>query len=730
MCRSLYVSLTQEFFSTCLFSNAQSGPRGAMETTRSQTTDAQQSLLQRVAQRRQQLEAKLRSKRSAGVVTNLSKSDGSESTGQLGRGEEQVRASRRELNGLKAGAADAVTRFRVSTDADENERRLRQEGVVADRMERITEDARTSKKSHGAIQMCFDHLHEHSVPQQLFKELNHQKEQCRRVIEVKDKLISELRLQLREKEEDYVKSLKKQAEDIDRLIDTMHTQTDTVAAAYHRELDAIEAAYAQERKELLDANAAKINEVVQEREAEESTLHKDRALKVWADQKTLDDEFEANAEKFNKLKMDMQHEIHGLSQELEKLRARYILNMEKLNYNLQVLRERCKENKKAIELHRRKIGRLLEIQSNLIAKYSDTDKKFRHVNTELTEAYRRVTEQYKDLQLKFQHFEKADADKHDQVWRMHESDNMKLVHKCLQGDRVIFEELLGVAWAPPPIDFWANAGGGLGVGASAAGGTAGGSGALNVAASGAFGASGGDPEATAGSQGGAGAEEPIELGEAGEAVLQLLYSQMPFLVEERVRKAIDELGDVEAANMKVDTLLKILNIRQTSDVQRMVECFVTTTEDGTQQTLISPQEAILALQRFMQDRQASRSKQQLDLSGVSETAAASKKAAAPSKADLAHQRRKQEREFWDRMSSVVTPGHLRIWTAVEKGLDKYLKQLQMRQKLIDETDDIRKQNDELRALLNQYLSSRLNDELFSPPQLQVVGRQSTGNAAS
>ena len=102
--------------------------------------------------------------------------------------------------------------------------------------------------------------------------------------------------------------------------------------------------------------------------------------------------------------------MQGLEQQLEEMRALYQLNAEKLEYNLRVLSERVKENEKAIQHHKRKLARLQDVLSGLITKYADTDKKFQHENNILTEQYRRITEQYKDLQLKFQYFE--------QVWRL------------------------------------------------------------------------------------------------------------------------------------------------------------------------------------------------------------------------------------------------------------------------------------------------------------------------
>ena len=648
------------------------------------TTDdsLQPTLMQRISERRTALEAKLRAKRAGTADTTKHE----EAEAKLGKGEEQVRASRRELTLLKTAASDAVTKYRVETDAQENERRIREEVHQAARMQKTQEEASMSQRRQGSIQMKFDSLYQCKVPQDLLKEIEQQREACNKVIEIKDQLIREFRAQLRDKEEEYVKSLKQQSEDIDRLIETMHAQTNTMVAAYTRELKSIEDAFCQERRELLDANEKEIEGLVNQRRARERDHGKRREARVWEDQKVLEDKYEENAEKYNKSKMDMQHDIHGLAQEMERMRALYLLNAERLNYNLQVLRERVRENGKAINQHKKKLARLQDVLSSLISKYNDSDRKHRQVNNELTASYRRVTEQYKDLQLKFQHFEKADAEKFKQVWQMHENDCMKLVHECFQADRVVFEQQLGVAWVPPSLDFW-----------------------LQPNEDEAHKVNEAEEQQ---------ADETVELSENATAMLQILYSQAPFLVDETVREVVDSLEASEATSLRVETVLKSLNIKKTEDVEKLLEFFLTETEDGSS-VLIHPQEAIQALHHFLEDRRKEMALKidlsQMDKSGVKQPSVVSKKVEA----------RKAERLFWERMASCLPEAHQRIWKSLERGLETYLKQLQERSSLIEETDTIRKQNDELRGALNQFLGSKINEELFAPPQLVVNAMAST-----
>lgn len=67
------------------------------------------------------------------------------------------------------------------------------------------------------------------------------------------------------------------------------------------------------------------------------------------------------------------------------------------------------------------------------------------------------------------------------------------------------------------------------------------------------------------------------------------------------------------------------------------------------------------------------------------------------------------------MKKVISERKLRIWDAIDQALPQYNDALKERSKLIVETDNLKKQNAELRMLLQQYLSSKVNKELQIPP---------------
>ena len=67
---------------------------------------------------------------------------------------------------------------------------------------------------------------------------------------------------------------------------------------------------------------------------------------------------------------------------------------------------------------------------------------------DLTEEYKTITEQFKDLHNKFQHFEVADTKRYRDVWQMHKEEVTELMRKVLQADKIIHEQL-GLGWFPP-----------------------------------------------------------------------------------------------------------------------------------------------------------------------------------------------------------------------------------------------------------------------------------------
>eukprot|EP00951_Prasinocladus_malaysianus_P010067 scaffold73849_cov51-Prasinocladus_malaysianus.AAC.1 len=60
----------------------------------------------------------------------------------------------------------------------------------------------------------------------------------------------------------------------------------------------------------------------------------------------------------------------------------------------------------------------------------------------------------------------------------------------------------------------------------------------------------------------------------------------------------------------------------------------------------------------------------------------------------------REREYWGRMGNVVGDKMVRVWKALEKQMLGYHSLLESRMDQLEQTESLRRQNQELRTLLN------------------------------
>ena len=80
--------------------------------------------------------------------------------------------------------------------------------------------------------------------------------------------------------------------------------------------------------------------------------------------------------------------------------------------------------------------------------------------------------------------------------------------------------------------------------------------------------------------------------------------------------------------------------------------------------------------------------------------------------------------YWESVAKVLPKSNRRVWSALQGALEQYSDTLTSRSSLITECDGLRKQNAELRFLLQQYMHSIINDELIIPPTQVMTMEQS------
>lgn len=603
----------------------------------------------------------------------------------------------------------------------------------------------TIAKSNAAIEMKWAELLEKDIPQELFTEIQTQMAACTNIIKSKDALINDFMLQLRKKDEEYVRALRQQAEDIDELLTKIRTEYKKIQSEYDKELDSIEDTYLEERDRMIQDHITDIDTLFESRRSREIYYKESKQKREEQYQKEIDDLLSKGADQYNKLKIELEMNIQTLKQQLEEIRATYQLNTEKLDYNYRVLTELDVEKNAELSRYKRRLTRLKDQLNHFTGRYQEISTADSRTNTELTEDYRRLTQKYKDLQAKFRHFEVADTIKFDEIWNMHEEEAKDLVDKLLKADKVVSEQQLGWVWRPPDLE--ALAGRGL-------------AGTAPVDMSGA------PPAAKDGNTAEFDEEdEDIEnhrkkiSGAKVRAMLRVLAAEAGFLVQGELEESLKALPDAEAEISRAEALLRALGVKNADRMNALMSYFFrdpaaanpgkkpsglsasgarpTTDEvslssdqdenwEGTWmpgdvsdeiqelKLMIKPEDVIGAVRAFMEDAADA-----IPLLGGN-------KSRDVGAGGGGKRKKKQMKAYWNQLSQIVPDEAVGVWKQLETDCKNYKEILERRAHAVDEVDTLASKNAELKRQLNQLLGDRKNDYLQVPPAQTM--RIITGNA--
>ena len=682
----------------------------------------------RVAARRARIAARLKAKREAEDPSLIEPEPEPEPTAE----ETQVRDSKRRLARLKALGFEDVTDIKAVAVAREAHRRGVRDDRRVERRNRIEQERAETMQRDGEVAGEWDKLRGIKVAHDLNAAIQAQKALCDQIVASKNALIAEMTEELDKEDEEFERNIRRQEEEVDETLKRMNSQYNELSAAYMSEFDEIERVFLEERSAALKANMEELDALFQRRDAAELKYMEDVAATADAYRKELEKHEADDAEEYTMLKIRLETDIANLQRHLADMKSTYLLNAEKLEYNYRVLVERDHENAGTLQIQRRKIAKLRETLMKVKDKFHAMDKKFSDENVRLTDDHRRVTEQFKELEIKFRNFQASDRKKFQEVWAMKEEEIARKVKRALDADRILHEQHLGMVWHPPSEDVFKHPEQ-LALDEARR---------KRAAATKAARASSGEPGGTVGME----EDEDVDVEEednpfeqriadpAYENYLATLVDVFYFLVDPKAQRAVraaeaavaegtgasDEERFTTAAavsRLQAESVLKAMGVTDASSFDGLANAL---TVDGVDPVMHAGGGGDVA---------------EIMLPSVDLVSAATKFAAAENLAksgdsggdgerlqpfgdDAPATRKTKEQldtEFWERMSNAVGEKNFRVWRQLERSMERYREMLMKRRDSLRDAESLREQNDELRGLLNQYLSSSVNDELVVPP---------------
>ena len=682
----------------------------------------------RVAARRARIAARLKAKREAEDPSLIEPEPEPEPTAE----ETQVRDSKRRLARLKALGFEDVTDIKAVAVARETHRRGVRDDRKVERRNCIEQERAETMQRDGEVAGGWEKLRGIKVAHDLNAAIQAQKALCDQIVASKNALIAEMTEELDKEDEEFERNIRRQEEEVDETLKRMNSQYNELSAAYMSEFDEIERVFLEERSAALKANMEELDALFQRRDAAEVKYMEDVAATADAYRKELEKHEADDAEEYTMLKIRLETDIANLQRHLADMKSTYLLNAEKLEYNYRVLVERNHENAGTLQIQRRKIAKLRETLMKVKDKFHAMDKKFSDENVRLTDDHRRVTEQFKELEIKFRNFQASDRKKFQEVWAMKEEEIARKVKRALDADRILHEQHLGMVWHPPSEDVFKHPEQ-LALDETRR---------KRAAAAKVARASSGEQGGTVGME----EDEDVDVKEednpfeqrianpAYENYLATLVDVFYFLVDPKTQRAVsaaeaavaegtgasDEERFTTAAavsRLQAESVLKAMGVTDASSFDGLANAL---TVDGVDPVMHAGGGGDVA---------------EIMLPSVDLVSAATKFAAAENLAksgdsggdgerlqpfgdDAPATRKTKEQldtEFWERMSNAVGEKNFRVWRQLERSMERYREMLMKRRDSLRDAESLREQNDELRGLLNQYLSSSVNDELVVPP---------------
>nr|XP_032817535.1 dynein regulatory complex protein 1 [Petromyzon marinus] len=612
------------------------------------------------------------------------------------------------------------------------------------------------------------------VPQALRDALHAQQKLCAALIEDKNKLITELEQELKTHDEQFVRDLKRQATDIELLTERMEEQARSVAQTCREEMTSLEKEFEAERHELLEKNRKEWEQATHTRRDREEQQLEGRLRRAEEQEQQLQDLRRQGVEETNEIKEKLEGDVQALQQQLQQMKATYQLNQEKLEYNFHVLKKRDEENALAKALQKRRLTRQQDLLTSLKARYAKMERQYKDENLSLASDFTRMSEEQQQVHSLTRHFGGVDARRFRGVWLMAEEEAHRLARRALDADRAITEQQLGLDWEAPP-DSDALLGGPSRLAGSHR--TAAELAKSVLTTPGGLKQEDKEEEEKVreAETSKEGRESPALTPATLKRILELLSDESGFLVEQKLLKLLEPLPRDERSLLTLHTVLTALGLETEEDVKKLAEFFLAfgkerkaeraqlcaavkgseraaslKKEDGeavaakveevgggrerkeerdgeqvreqeeerdadgrnggeteggeqpwapTSDDLIDPDDVLLALKLFMKEHRKP------NRSGFER---------ALLEAGLGERDEERDQEYWHQLAGIIPDERLTVWDALLQGLDKYHTVLSARKGLVGETEALRRQNAELRLLLQQYMHTRVNPEMQEP----------------
>nr|XP_020479100.1 dynein regulatory complex protein 1-like isoform X3 [Monopterus albus] len=248
-----------------------------------------------------------------------------------------------------------VTNIQTAVDGKESKRRTELEEARRIRLELLEKNEKFSQETFEEVNRGWLMAKEKVIPQELQEVLNSQQQLCSLLLGEKKKLSNDLQQELKAGDDRYVKDLRRQAEELDLMMERMDDQLKTLTKTYREEVTQIEQICLHECEDLLARDKTEWEQRMQELMDKELERLTQRKKTVNEYEATIHNLMLETIEHLRICEMEQNAKFQALERERQWVKAdNMIVNLKRIRQNHEMAVHKCslyKMNKRLIRLN-------------------------------------------------------------------------------------------------------------------------------------------------------------------------------------------------------------------------------------------------------------------------------------------------------------------------------------------------------------------------------------------
>ncbi|ODN04668.1 Dynein regulatory complex protein 1, partial [Orchesella cincta] len=256
----------------------------------------------------------------------------------------QIEESRKQLEQIILDGESLITNVRIAAECREKLRHTKQTENRKERLDRLRQESQECQELYEDLKPNWDLKGEKILPLDLHAKIKSQQNACDDLLQKKQDLIISLQREIEENDFDYETNLEMYQKDVSLMGDRIDDGVDDLQSAFLNELNLIEDYTCRNREVLLEENQREWMDLLEDFETMEEGHLEERKKDALNKFQILNEMYISVKQECRAMRHKFEDDLRILIQELEQIKYATQLNMEKLQYNLAIIRKRFKEN--------------------------------------------------------------------------------------------------------------------------------------------------------------------------------------------------------------------------------------------------------------------------------------------------------------------------------------------------------------------------------------------------